>query len=366
MRVSGAFIAAILTAVTLSGCGSGGDSTTQPPSPEPSPGPSPSPEPPCPPSPVPPSDQCEGVADGQPCKTDGSSNYHKFNFTLNTETGIFSGKMISNLCSNDHYGYCAECDPPQYLDHTSTASCSEQMFPSKTGPSLAPLRGPVGYSKFGVNIYGPEEAGFGVGRQPKPCTDQTGFCPAGMDVPTCEARLKDVCAETDSRPEYGLMLDSCGGHAMPYHYHNDNSCDYNHTAAGHSPLIGFGLDGVGIYGLYENNPSTPSLDTCNGHVAIVPADEEFGVPSSTQMYHYHVTNYAPYTIGCYGNSGILSNPVDQDMCKTLYSTCNDGDLAAVSVNGTAYCYDLDCPCFDGRSDRLGRNTLETSCLEVIV
>lgn len=45
------------------------------------------------------------------------------------------------------------------------------------------------------------------------------------------------------------MLDTCGGHAMPYHYHNDLYCDYNHLAPGHSPLIGFALDGYGIYGL---------------------------------------------------------------------------------------------------------------------
>lgn len=242
----------------------------------------------------------------------------------------------------------------------------EQVFPSLTGPAMAPLRGPVGYTKFGVNIYGPEEAGFGIGRNPKPCSDGSGTCPAGMDVPTCESSLDEICASTGSTPIHQLMLDSCGGHAMPYHYHNDNACDYDHTAAGHSPLIGFGLDGVGIYGLYENNPTKPNLDTCNGHVDTVPADEEFGVPEGMTMYHYHVTSSAPYTLGCYGNSGTESNPVSQNTCKTLYSTCNDGDLSAVSINGTSYCYDLDCPCFDGSSDRIGRNSVETSCLETAV
>jgi len=307
--------------------------------------------------------QCEGVADHSQCEMDGSSNYHKTDLNLDVQTGIFSGTMTTNQCSNDHYGFCALCDPPQYTDHTHRASCMEQVFPSMTGPAMALLRGPVGYTKFGVNIYGPEEAGFGNGFfQPKPCSDGSGSCPSGMDVPTCEASLDEICAETDSTVVYSLMLDSCGGHAMPYHYHNDNACDYDHTAAGHSPLIGFGLDGVGIYGLFENNPSKPSLDACNGHVGVVPADDEFGVPSGMTMYHYHVTSSAPYTLGCYGNAGVESKPVDQDTCKTLYSTCDDGDLVAVSVNSTSYCYDLDCPCFDGRDDRIGRNTVETSCL----
>ena len=47
------------------------------------------------------------------------------------------------------------------------------------------------------------------------------------------------------------MLDTCGGHAMPYHYHNDLACDYDHTLPSHSPIIGWALDGYGIYGLYE-------------------------------------------------------------------------------------------------------------------
>jgi hypothetical protein len=310
--------------------------------------------------------QCEGVADDSACELDGSSNYHKSDLSLNVENGIFSGTMTTNQCSNDHYGYCALCDPPQYLDHTHTASCMEQVFPSVTGPAMAPLRGPVGFTKFGVNIYGPEEAGFGIGRNPKPCSDGSGTCPAGMDVPTCESSLDEICGSTGSTPVHELMLDSCGGHAMPYHYHNDNACDYDHTAAGHSPLIGFGLDGVGIYGLYENNPTKPNLDACNGHVGVVPADDEFGVPEGMEMYHYHVASSAPYTLGCYGNAGIESNPVDQDTCKTLYTTCNDGDLAAVTIDSTSYCYDLDCPCFDGSSDRIGRNSVETSCLETAV
>merc|ERR1711957_425833 len=204
------------------------------------------------------------------------------------------------------------------------------------------------------------------GNFPKPCKDGSGTCPAGMDVPTCESSLDYVCSLTGSNPVHELMLDNCGGHAMPYHYHNDNACDYDHTASGHSPLVGWGLDGVGIYGLYESNPSKPSLDACNGHVGEVPVDSEFGVAAGTSMYHYHVTSSAPYTLGCYGSAGTTSQPVSQTECKSLYSTC-EGTLAQVVLeSGEQYCYDLDCPCFDGRSERLGRNTKDASCLSPTV
>ena len=103
-----------------------------------------------------------------------------------------------------------------YANHT--ARCTEQTFPApdyeSNPPHAAPLRGRVGMTLNGVNIYGPEEAGFGVGMNPKPCTDGSGKCWAGVDVPTCEFSLDITCNGTD-KVEHGLMLDTCGGHALP-------------------------------------------------------------------------------------------------------------------------------------------------------
>ena len=68
--------------------------------------------------------------------------------------------------TNHPAGYCELCDPPGYVGHQHTATCTEQTFPAPAyeyGPSGAPLRGRVGLSVHGVNIYGPEEAGFGIG-----------------------------------------------------------------------------------------------------------------------------------------------------------------------------------------------------------
>ena len=59
---------------------------------------------------------------------------------------------------------------------------------------------------------------------PSPCLDGTGECYAGLDVPTCEASL-DITCDGSSKVAHALMLDTCGGHAVPYHYHNDFACD---------------------------------------------------------------------------------------------------------------------------------------------
>jgi hypothetical protein len=309
---------------------------------------------------------CTGVADGTQCALDGSDNFHEVKLSFDQETGRFSGSIVTNLCSNDAYGFCAQCDPPQQTPHKHTAQCTEQRFPAFQGPAAAPLRGRVGLSVFGVNIYGPEEAGFGQQGTPAPCTDGSGECPAGMDVPTCEDSL-DVTCGSSSKVQHSLMLDTCGGHAMPYHYHQDNACDYDHQQAGHSPLIGFALDGYGIYGLYESNPSKPEdLDACNGHVGLVPANASYGVPN-VSVYHYHVTSSPPYTLGCFGEP----SGVSVDQCKALYppssasgrtGACDDGTVAVTISNGTSYCYDLDCPCFYVTESKLGRNSYDTSCL----
>lgn len=310
---------------------------------------------------------CPGSTNGEVCAPDGSSNYHNWAGTYDDSTGKFSGSMTTNLCANDHWGLYTNDSFMPFANHT--ARCTEQTFPApdyaSDGPKGAPLRGRVGMTLSGVNIYGPEEAGFGVGSNPKPCHDGSGKCWAGVDVPTCETSLDLTCNGTDN-VNHGLMLDTCGGHALPYHYHNDMACDYDHTVAAHSPLIGLSLDGYGVYGLYESfadgKQAKPSdLDACNGHTHEVPANATFGVKGGS-VYHYHTTSWAPYTIGCYG-------PVDsQATCKTLYQSGGGGGPAAhgqcdkeilpvyTPETPEGYCYDTDCPCFDGDHDRFSKNT----------
>ena len=240
------------------------------------------------------------------------------------------------------------------------------------------------------------EAGFYAGQ----ASCSAGSCAAGLDVPVCETQLEYQCpSATTTGVKYEMMLDTCGGHAMPYHYHLDPVCDCTYwarstgrsscgcharatqcphltrtppparrcdadsqAATGHSPLVGVALDGYGIYGVNEATGTPPSdLDACGGHTHTVPVNAAEGVTTSTSVYHYHAQGGPPYTLGCYG-------PVDSlDACKALYPTCNDGyELVYGSSTTGTYkdlydsnsqrCYDSDCPCFDSN----GANTAVTA------
>lgn len=137
-------------------------------------------------------------------------------------------------------------------------------------------------------------------------------------------------------------------------------------SAGHSMLAGVMLDGRGLYGPYETAGTAPvNLDACNGHVGPVPAYSQtingvlVAFPSSSAVYHYHVTSYAPFTVGCFGPVASVA------AAKALYPACAAGGVAcAASSQVTAGCaegqtwtactsqgqltgYALGCPIFQG-------------------
>jgi hypothetical protein len=94
--------------------------------------------------------------------------------------------------------------------------------------------------------------------------------------------------------------DACQGHPQPggvYHYHSVSTCiDDKRLADGHSALVGYALDGFGIFGRYGEGGkllSSADLDECHGHTHAIPWDGRTVV-----MYHYHATWDFPYTIGC--------------------------------------------------------------------
>ncbi len=93
--------------------------------------------------------------------------------------------------------------------------------------------------------------------------------------------------------------DSCHGHPQRggvYHYHSLTNClNDKPDADGNSPLVGYALDGFGIYGPYENGRrlTTADLDTCHGKTSVVKWDGR-----KVKMYHYVATVDFPYTVGC--------------------------------------------------------------------
>lgn len=95
------------------------------------------------------------------------------------------------------------------------------------------------------------------------------------------------------------VLDGCDGHperSGQYHHHTVPSCLLARTAAT-STLVGYALDGFGIY--VERHPdgsllTNGELDACHGRTSPVAWDG-----ATLALYHYVATAEYPYTVGCY-------------------------------------------------------------------
>jgi YHYH protein len=96
--------------------------------------------------------------------------------------------------------------------------------------------------------------------------------------------------------------DLCQGHpdqSSAYHYHSLTNCLAD-PGTGHSNLLGYALDGFGIYGVRGENGqvlTNADLDACHGHTHAITWDGKTVV-----MYHYHATYEYPYTIGCFNGT----------------------------------------------------------------
>ena len=63
------------------------------------------------------------------------------------------------------------------------------------------------------------------------------------------------------------------------------------------------------------------------------------------MYHYHVQDRPPFTIGCYGpaaDGGLVSVAE----CRGLYDGCGDDDVVQITTPAGTFAYDPWCPCWD--------------------
>jgi hypothetical protein len=99
------------------------------------------------------------------------------------------------------------------------------------------------------------------------------------------------------------ILDAYGGHSdgtNTYHYHYPTEKLQNHIhehEQGHAELMGYMLDGFGIYGPEGEDGEilwSKDLDECHGHTHPVLWDGKM-----VEMYHYHWTYDFPYNIGCF-------------------------------------------------------------------
>lgn len=99
------------------------------------------------------------------------------------------------------------------------------------------------------------------------------------------------------------VQDRCGGHPQmrgEYHYHGPSPCIPGATA--NNTLIGYALDGFGIYSMYDENGkelTNADLDECHGRVSRIVWDGK-----EVSMYHYGLTREYPYTVGCFRGTSV--------------------------------------------------------------
>lgn len=180
-----------------------------------------------------------------------------------------------------------------------------------------------------------------------------------------------------------IVQDLCHGHTTPgmterqYHYHRaphcgDDGLPYQDEPTAHSPLLGFAMDGFGIYGHQDEGGSgdictvacedefceddcsdpdeichcgqgwwtgdsfcrtsgdtgtcerSPAVDECGGHFGpTTPGD-------AAHEYHYHIRTSPPYTLTCFGPSwGVCPQP--ERICNSECPEVNVVDELCVAT-----------------------------------
>jgi hypothetical protein len=128
-------------------------------------------------------------------------------------------------------------------------------------PSCLP-GGPIGYSTTGVAFFD------------------------GLDAADRDADAHEIQDHCDGHPQQ----------AGVYHYHSASKCIPG-VDAPTPTLIGYALDGFGIYNSRDENGAeltNNDLDECHGRTSPVPWNG-----SIQNVYHYVATTAYPYTLGCY-------------------------------------------------------------------
>jgi YHYH protein len=102
------------------------------------------------------------------------------------------------------------------------------------------------------------------------------------------------------------VQDLCDGHPQmrgEYHYHGPSPCLPDEAA--NEKLIGYALDGFGIYSMYDaqgNELTDADLDACHGRTSVVDWNGR-----RVAVYHYVLTREYPYTIGCFRGTPVRSS-----------------------------------------------------------
>ena len=125
-----------------------------------------------------------------------------------------------------------------------------------------------------------------------------------------EAKFQLICGGHVTPPLTKVNMSTLPAGAPPgttpiYHFHKAPDCleafqlDNKEIYRGGTPnkhgrLIGWGLDGFGIYTFQDIGGTAPVVDECGGHFG--PVSDE----SDEVVYHYHARPHVPYTLACQG------------------------------------------------------------------
>lgn len=241
------------------------------------------------------------------------------------------------------------------------ASCQQgqnEVDYDAPGLKTAPCRGQIGTAADDNLIFGPFEAGFSVDQTTRffGCTNDLEL-PGGIDTLNAERMVHAQAALGHCNDGVSIM-NACGGHANPFHYHERMTCLYNNDdPSGHSTTSGTMLDGHKIYGTWEHYPSRvrPLLDACGGHFGVTPDS------GGSVVYHYHVAFEPPFLASCFGPAVENGAEVMVTLaaCRAHHSSCGDNDEIDITIwdetqNVTkTITYDPDCPCWDGNNSNVG-------------
>lgn len=137
--------------------------------------------------------------------------------------------------------------------------------------------------------------------EPQCVAGEVGFLLSGVVLNSpVDAEQRDAVAHE--------VQDHCFGHPNPtgYHYHSVSPCIPD-RGSGHSRLLGYALDGFGIYG-HRGEGSTVlrnrDLDACHGHNHEIEWEGK-----RVEKYHYHATWEFPYAVGCFKGTSEFEGPV---------------------------------------------------------
>ena len=208
-------------------------------------------------------------------------------------SGPKAGESFTGACSGGACGAGTQQENPHFACPVSGETAYTGTDAYKTGkPSAAPLRGNVGCVDQGplelrpkgkagrtalgaTNIYGAMEAGFSKDQPGAACLAAGNGLPdfelpGGVDTNLAEAIMHKACEDRGGELSQAL-LDYCGGHADPFHYHERMNCLYTaDSATSHSTRIGTAADGNGIYGHNIEGGCEPTdLDWCGGRYNII-------------------------------------------------------------------------------------------------